>query len=1584
MPAIDSDGDGIHDNEEIGRGADPYKADSDEDGLLDSLDGWPRHKEFKILIQPEKYVILDLSSSLPLLNGSWENELFIDDRGGIMRAAKKVDTTEIDGNKYRQTSSFDTKYWFSGEVIEPAAFNRSLETSIGYNYHTGGRGSSYKVNLSRGGAIDYYGGSTVSHGGEDEESAETLNQELAKFDHSFNTIAGSAGGDRSSRAAMFAAALSGYEDKFEHYFSFDAYQGFFEYSEIVKGEGSIGSTYNTDHRWVQGLNCAVFRSQINFESGPQEDSGRISDIGRNGTILINHASGFDLVLNGSNQRWIPDDSASRILSLGDKDILAGHQNTFSVDGGVTFKAFGIWDRNNKVEIPVPLGEISDDFVQLANGGTHVFINDQMLSLGNLTNQLGINAEFTDLKGLDINSDGAIVGTAVKNGQKRVTLLLPVEVKQRIPDIADDGGETTYEYKTISAVPWDQPAPGVEITEKEISGDQLTLTAEIYDALTDVTEGDAALTPKLWINSREEEPAAGDVNGVYRLQGYSYQLFPGRNEVTVTVENALGVTAHHMVIVEGDNQQGYQIVEEPPKVPEHPTYPVVYEISSGSLIEDDDTLTFELTGKSVEMEREEIRGEIDESIFRTQPFLSVNEPEMAEPEKVNALPSDKPVFLAELAEDLRIELELSGSDPVEWTAPQSGLELTSPEAVEILETGERNLALQVEARGLGGSPDIEATLETYRGGAAEQDVSGSFQSAYQAAYGALADDAKDAVVSFTVNGITAKDGFNGLSFEFEGSQSPTFSESYHSFRYHSPTERGVRVYSADQREEVVRDGVVGRPQDSYYSVDPAADLLALSKDLEKSGCQVVGMMDVNDFFDDEPLKRSFLVRGPPGRVFPAFDRLYEEQGRETRSQTFTPNGAHGAGFSQEIGRIRGDAALTDSAKDALNLQIAQSFQLLNGFESYVPKTSEPYVDPGDGSSQPNSWTLRGSSLPDDAASNPTAWSVTNTLSDPAKASSLAGIIRLDSTGENTAYYAQTAANAPWDLNGTRVVSLSFQIEQHDAANGSQGAFELAFGDGAKSWTCQIKPDQLRIGSIAYNLPAATFPNGLEANRFYTLKALVVDGGNQASFSIEGTDIATVAGQNGGLNGIAFGDPGANIAGKVQVDFLAFDNVELAYTYGIFGADDYVDSDEIDRIGNILLYLRSKGQPFRTSRVARWVKLLDPMVYEWLLEKYTGERWDGATQELHVFTNKDVDDADLVDVDTEKKTSGFFIIKTTKVTTVLNVDKEQSNFGFWNDEVNNDIQLAGILMAWVYQQHEFKVWLAEVKDPVWGQVDALVMERKHLVENINKWAKIAEDVIVVGGEIAVSVANEGADWALTIKDLSQGEYMAAVGFIPFVPGSAGKAIKVFDKGGGDEAIEAIYQLSSKLDDFPGGSVKYWDEGFQDHRRLDFEKLMGNHEDGEAVSRLRQLAENDDVPNSSWKGHRLLSTFSGSTVTVFRTSEPIKAYRCYSSDPVISPFGPSGGFLMYEKPISRSQVEIDYALGNAKDGLFLKKTDGSSAYDRFVEIEIPEGSYVYLGYAADQGGRFKGGGTQIWIDDEVRDSIDWGVVEKNLPQH
>ncbi len=1181
----------------------------------------------------------------------------------------------------------------------------------------------------------------------------------------------------------------------------------------------------------------------------------------------------------------------------------------------------------------------------------------------------------NIQGRDINNSGMILA---RSGTKLI-LLVPAELKIKHPNLVSQNEEQkpgTGLSSILSGIPRNQPVPGVEITSHSVSGSKLTINAQLYDALADVAEGDDALKPKAWVNSRSAELVSGDENGVYKIEEYSHQLFPGKNVITVSVENALGVPAYHTVIVEGDEQDGYAVVAELDKVPQQPTYPSVC-IIRGLKMAANQTVTLELGTKTIEIEGE-VTASDSISSFTTKPFISVHKPATAKQEIMDAIPADAPIFFSELEDDLKMTLNLAGNGPMSWTYHQSGLELSSPKVVEITETNDHVVNVQVKARGLGDSPRVSANLETYKLNGHQQDVSEKFKTAYQNGYNALAANDKNFVHLFSVDDLALKDGYNHLAFSFHGEKAPYFDESYHSFRFAPPSKRGVRVFSADRVEDVTQDGIVGRPQDAYYPVASDINLMTFAEDIEKSGCQIVGMTDLKDLFENNPLKRTFLVRGPPGRVYPALERLYAEQGRALRQKTFTPDGDDGANLSAEITRIRSDAALPESAKDSNNLHIAESFMLLNAFEDFVPKTKQLFVDPGDGSSQPNSWVLRGNSLPDHPESNPTPWIVTENQNDPSRNYSKSGVIYLDTSGGNHHYYAQTSATAPRDLNGTRGISLKFKIEAFDTIYGTNGVIQLAIGDGAKQWICRVKSNQLQIGNTVFPLSVADFPDGLKLNQFYNLKVIIPNGGNLASFHIDDIEIANATAQAGTLDGIAFGDPsdsGADIAGKVQIDSLSYDNIDLSYSYGYFGSDDYLNCDEIDKIGNILLYLRSHGEAFRTSHIARWIKILDPKVYHWLLYKYTGKDGNGVVKELHIYTDSDVWVGDTVDLDVNKDYSGFAWMTLSKITTTIEIDQEETKF--WStDNTRDDIQFAGILIGWVYQQHEFKVWLAEREDTPLADINVLLLEKKQLVDNIDKWSRRAGTIISVGGEIIISITNEGADWALTIKDISQGEYMAAIGFLPLVPGSAAKAFNVVRKGDG-EVIERVLKMSDHVDGFPKGTKKI-NDGNGIARTLNFDKLYGDLNDEEIVSRLSKLANNEKMSNfgpGKVGGHELMSTFLKTTVSVFKTSEPITVYRVF----------PSGGrkasnFVMYEKPLHRSQVEVDYALGvNGKT--FVE--DAGQAYDRYIEVKIPAGEYVYLGHVAPMNGRFKGGATQIWLEDDVVDQINWDVEEIILPQ-
>jgi hypothetical protein len=1169
------------------------------------------------------------------------------------------------------------------------------------------------------------------------------------------------------------------------------------------------------------------------------------------------------------------------------------------------------------------------------------------------------------------------GIALEPVEIRKLEIVPVRFKQRIPDIADNGGSTTYEYVTVSALPWDQPTPGVEIIQKTITGDQLLLSAEIYDALTDVAEGVVSMTPQLWVNSRDVDPVPGDKNGVYRLVDHSYKLYPGRNEITVSVRNSLGVDAHHTVVIEGDSQQGYAIAEEPAKVPLHPSYPVVCELT-GLNLDEDQKIKLILAGKSVEVGREQDGEDTDDGTYRSKPFLSLDQPESASPDQTGAIPADKPIFPAELDENLGFQLQLPGNAlPLSWSAGQSGFELVSPKRLEIKETDEAGEDILMKARGLGESPDVNAVLTTYQNDESKQDLTTSFTSAYQAAYAALDEGEESQSFPFTAPGIQLKEGYNLLAFDFANGAEPRHSDSYHSFRYPAPTQAGVRIFSANRLKDTVLDGVSGRMGDIWYPVDADANPNKLADALADNGCHVVGMTDLNEMFDDAPLKRSFLVRGPPGRTFQAFDDFYAAQGREQRSQTFDTDGNHGASLASELNRVQTDADLPDSARNALALEIAGTYQFHNGFEDFVPKTHQPYVDPGTGTPQPNSWIMRGSSLPDHVQSNPTPWTVTNTVSDPARAASATGIIKLDTTDEATAYYA-TPATAPWDLSGARAVSLRFKLLEHDETNGTDGAFQFAAGDGTRTWTCQVSPSQIKVQGTTIALPAVTFPSGLIDGRFHTLQINLSGTGNDAIVSIDGEVLtATATAQTGALNGIAFGDPGAGIAGKIEVETLQFENSELRYQYG-YVADDYADSDELAGGNNILLYLRSKGQIYKNSAIASWVNLLDQNVNEWLLGKYTGQDKLYGQQELYVFAQSDVWFGSIVDIEeTEVDYSGIpYYSKRSKTSRCLNLDKEETKF-FSTDQTRNEMQLAGLLMAWVYQQNEYKEWLAEKNGGGTG-IDGLLLHKKHCVENIAKCAKHVETTLSVGGEIAVSITNEYIDYAITINNVRQGDYMAMVGFIPLVPSSTARAFKFINKIDGT-LIEGLDRLCKKFPDFPVQSVANYEDANGIVRNLDVRNLFADHTDSVAVDKMRRIANNEVMsahgPGKKG-GHELLSTFANQAVICYKTKEPTKAYRVFDSG--------SGGrkesnFLLLEAPMSKSQAEADYALGSISTGSFQPN------YDSWIEIEIPAGSYVFTGVAGKMDGKWVGGGRQVWIEDDVVNGsgIDWtNAVVNELP--
>jgi hypothetical protein len=305
----------------------------------------------------------------------------------------------------------------------------------------------------------------------------------------------------------------------------------------------------------------------------------------------------------------------------------------------------------------------------------------------------------------------------------------------------------------------------------------------------------------------------------------------------------------------------------------------------------------------------------------------------------------------------------------------------------------------------------------------------------------------------------------------------------------------------------------------------------------------------------------------------------------------------------------------------------------------------------------------------------------------------------------------------------------------------------------------------------------------------------------------------------------------------------------------------------------------------------------------------------------------------------------------------------------------MQLAGILMAWVYEEHPYKVWLAEQVGGGSG-IDRILIEKKHLIENIAKCAKRVETTLETGGEIVISMTNEYADYAIAFNSVRQGDYMAMVGFIPIVPSSTARAFKFINKIDGT-LIEGLDRLCKKFPDFPVQKILNHVDQNQIKRDLEIVNLFADHTDSVAVEKMRKIATNQKMsargPGKEG-GYELLTTFSNQAIICYKTKEATKAYRIFDSNNTVFK---ESNFLTLEPPISKSQVEADYALGDAVRGPFQPN------YDKWIEVEIPEGSYVFTGVAGEMSGKYLGGGRQVWIEDDVIATMNWTTpVVNSLP--
>jgi hypothetical protein len=77
---------------------------------------------------------------------------------------------------------------------------------------------------------------------------------------------------------------------------------------------------------------------------------------------------------------------------------------------------------------------------------------------------------------------------------------------------------------------------------------------------------------------------------------------------------------------------------------------------------------------------------------------------------------------------------------------------------------------------------------------------------------------------------------------------------------------------------------------------------------------------------------------------------------------------------------------------------------------------------------------------------------------------------------------------------------------------------------------------------------------------------------------------------------------------------------------------------------------------------------------------------------------------------------------------------------------------------------------------SNIETLIASYKQSVKQAAAAVALASELYLSG----ISIVNEGADWVITIHDLSEGNYYAAIGLLPLLPASVGKTGVVLKHG------------------------------------------------------------------------------------------------------------------------------------------------------------------------------------------------------------
>jgi len=86
---------------------------------------------------------------------------------------------------------------------------------------------------------------------------------------------------------------------------------------------------------------------------------------------------------------------------------------------------------------------------------------------------------------------------------------------------------------------------------------------------------------------------------------------------------------------------------------------------------------------------------------------------------------------------------------------------------------------------------------------------------------------------------------------------------------------------------------------------------------------------------------------------------------------------------------------------------------------------------------------------------------------------------------------------------------------------------------------------------------------------------------------------------------------------------------------------------------------------------------------------------------------------------------------------------------------------------------------------GTIQAIINARNNAVKQAAGKAALSGQIILGG----LSIVNEGSDWVMTIDDLSQGNYVAAAAFLPFISNGMVRGGKLLVKHG-DEVLDVTH--------------------------------------------------------------------------------------------------------------------------------------------------------------------------------------------------